>query len=210
MKEFREDLSIGLRQIFFVTLPFAAFFAVLALPTIRLIYEHGKVTPGGHRAGRLGSDLLQRRDGFRERQHAAEPRLLQHPEAVATADRRGGQPRPQRRASTCCSTSRWASAASLSPPRWSACSTSSRSCSCSARVSEAWTPESRRGVSSAARSPSSLWAWSRTRCGGASTRSLRHVARVAGALGGAGLRCSAARPTAWRPGPCGCLSCATW
>jgi putative peptidoglycan lipid II flippase len=46
MKEFREDLSTGLRQIFFTTLPFAAFFAVLALPTVRLIYEHGKVTPG--------------------------------------------------------------------------------------------------------------------------------------------------------------------
>jgi putative peptidoglycan lipid II flippase len=45
MKEFREDLSLGLRQIFFVTLPFTAFFAVLAVPTIRLIYEHGKVTP---------------------------------------------------------------------------------------------------------------------------------------------------------------------
>jgi putative peptidoglycan lipid II flippase len=44
MAEFREDLSTGLRQIFFVTLPFAAFFAVLALPTVRLIYEHGKVT----------------------------------------------------------------------------------------------------------------------------------------------------------------------
>ena len=45
MKEFRDDLSIGLRQIFFMTLPFAALFAVLALPTTRLIYEHGKVTP---------------------------------------------------------------------------------------------------------------------------------------------------------------------
>jgi putative peptidoglycan lipid II flippase len=45
MKELREDLSTGLRQIFFTTLPFAAFFAVLALPTVRLIYEHGKVTP---------------------------------------------------------------------------------------------------------------------------------------------------------------------
>jgi putative peptidoglycan lipid II flippase len=45
MKDFREDLSLGLRQIFFVTLPFTAFFAVLAVPTIRLIYEHGKVTP---------------------------------------------------------------------------------------------------------------------------------------------------------------------
>ena len=46
MKEFREDLSMGLRQIFFATLPFAAFFAVLALPTVRLIYQHGKVTSG--------------------------------------------------------------------------------------------------------------------------------------------------------------------
>ena len=46
MAEFRADLSTGLRQIFFVTLPFAAFFAVLALPTVRLIYEHGKVTSG--------------------------------------------------------------------------------------------------------------------------------------------------------------------
>lgn len=44
MAEFREDLSAGLRQIFFLTLPFAAFFAVLALPTVRLVYEHGKVT----------------------------------------------------------------------------------------------------------------------------------------------------------------------
>jgi putative peptidoglycan lipid II flippase len=44
MAEFREDLSTGLRQIFFLTLPFAAFFAVLALPTVRLVYEHGKVT----------------------------------------------------------------------------------------------------------------------------------------------------------------------
>lgn len=42
MTEFREDLSLGIRQIFFVTLPFAAFFSVLAVPTIRLIYEHGE------------------------------------------------------------------------------------------------------------------------------------------------------------------------
>jgi putative peptidoglycan lipid II flippase len=50
MKEFREDLSTGLRQIFFTTLPFAAFFAILALPTVRLIYEHGKVTPAEAKA----------------------------------------------------------------------------------------------------------------------------------------------------------------
>ncbi len=46
INELRQDLSTGIRQIFFTTLPFAAFFAVLALPTVRLIYEHGKVTPG--------------------------------------------------------------------------------------------------------------------------------------------------------------------
>ena len=45
MGEFREDLSLGLRQIIFMTLPFSAFFSVLALPTVRLIYQHGdKVT----------------------------------------------------------------------------------------------------------------------------------------------------------------------
>jgi putative peptidoglycan lipid II flippase len=41
MGEFRQDLSLGIRQIFFVTLPFVAFFSVLSVPTIRLIYEHG-------------------------------------------------------------------------------------------------------------------------------------------------------------------------
>ena len=45
MKELRDDLSLGLRQVFFATLPFAAFFGVLALPTVRLIYQHGRVTP---------------------------------------------------------------------------------------------------------------------------------------------------------------------
>ncbi len=42
-REFREDLSTGMRQILFFTLPFAAFFVVLALPTVRLIYEHGSL-----------------------------------------------------------------------------------------------------------------------------------------------------------------------
>jgi putative peptidoglycan lipid II flippase len=39
--EFRADLSHGLRQIFFITLPFAALFAVLALPTVRIVYGYG-------------------------------------------------------------------------------------------------------------------------------------------------------------------------
>ena len=42
MQEFRRDLSLGVRQIFFVTLPLAALFSVLATPTVRLIYEHGQ------------------------------------------------------------------------------------------------------------------------------------------------------------------------
>lgn len=46
MDDFRTALSNGLRQIFFVTLPFAAFFVVLGVPTVRLVFEHGKVTAG--------------------------------------------------------------------------------------------------------------------------------------------------------------------
>ena len=41
LKEFKDDLSLGIRQIFYLTLPFAAFFVVLAVPTVRLIYQHG-------------------------------------------------------------------------------------------------------------------------------------------------------------------------
>lgn len=45
MDDFRAALSSGLRQIFFTTLPFSAFFVVLGIPTVRLVFEHGKVTP---------------------------------------------------------------------------------------------------------------------------------------------------------------------
>lgn len=41
MPEFKETLTSGLRQVFFLTLPFTAFFLVLGKPTVRLIYEHG-------------------------------------------------------------------------------------------------------------------------------------------------------------------------
>ena len=98
MKEFREDLSTGLRQIFFVTLPFAAFFAVLALPTVRLIYEHGKVTPGEAELVASALTFFSVGHGLRERQHPAQPGLLQHPEALAAADHGSGQPGAQRRA----------------------------------------------------------------------------------------------------------------
>lgn len=40
-QQFREDLSLGIRQIFFFTLPFAGLFVALSVPTIRLIYQHG-------------------------------------------------------------------------------------------------------------------------------------------------------------------------
>ncbi len=58
MVEFREDLSTGLRQIFFVTLPFAALFAVLSVPTVRLIYEYGKVRGDEVAISGVGQALL--------------------------------------------------------------------------------------------------------------------------------------------------------
>lgn len=41
MEEFRSTLGFGIRQVFFLTLPFTAFFLVLGEPTVRLIYERG-------------------------------------------------------------------------------------------------------------------------------------------------------------------------
>lgn len=58
MAEFREDLSLGIRQIFFVTLPFAAFFSILAVPTVRLIYEHGRALGDQAAIAGTGSALL--------------------------------------------------------------------------------------------------------------------------------------------------------
>ncbi len=43
--DFRVALSSGARQIFFVTLPFSAFFVVLGVPTVRLVFEYGKIGP---------------------------------------------------------------------------------------------------------------------------------------------------------------------
>lgn len=48
--EFRSTLSAGTRQIFFVTLPFTAFFLVLGVPTVRLVFQHGNVTVADTRA----------------------------------------------------------------------------------------------------------------------------------------------------------------
>lgn len=58
MVEFREDLSLGIRQILFVTLPFAAFFSVLSVPTIRLIYEHGAALGNEAAVSGVASSLL--------------------------------------------------------------------------------------------------------------------------------------------------------
>jgi putative peptidoglycan lipid II flippase len=45
LAEFRESVSLGVQQIIFVTLPFTAFFLVIGLPTVRLVYQHGEVRP---------------------------------------------------------------------------------------------------------------------------------------------------------------------
>lgn len=50
VSEFRATLSAGTRQIFFVTLPFTAFFLVLGVPTVRLVFQHGNVTAADTRA----------------------------------------------------------------------------------------------------------------------------------------------------------------
>jgi putative peptidoglycan lipid II flippase len=39
---FRETLSLGVRQIFFVSLPFLAWFVVVPHPVVQLIYQHGR------------------------------------------------------------------------------------------------------------------------------------------------------------------------
>lgn len=49
LHEFSRAVSLGIRQIIFATLPFTGFFLVLGLPTVRLIYEYGRVEPGDTR-----------------------------------------------------------------------------------------------------------------------------------------------------------------
>jgi putative peptidoglycan lipid II flippase len=45
MTRFRETVSLGIRQMIFVSLPFLAWFTVLAAPIVRLVYERGTFTP---------------------------------------------------------------------------------------------------------------------------------------------------------------------
>ena len=85
MKEFRDYLSLGLRQIFFMTLPFAAFFAVLGASHDPAHLRTRKSDSRRDRVGGLGSDVLCSGYGLRQYQHPAQPRLLQHPEALAAA-----------------------------------------------------------------------------------------------------------------------------
>ncbi len=44
MERFRDTLSVGVRQMIFVSLPFLAWFTVLALPIIRMVYQRGAFT----------------------------------------------------------------------------------------------------------------------------------------------------------------------
>jgi len=45
MESFRETLSMGVRQIFFVSLPFVAWFVVVPHSIVQLIYQHGQFVP---------------------------------------------------------------------------------------------------------------------------------------------------------------------
>ena len=45
MDSFRETLSMGVRQIFFVSLPFVAWFVVVPHSIVQLIYQHGQFVP---------------------------------------------------------------------------------------------------------------------------------------------------------------------
>ena len=45
MDEFRETLSLGVRQMIYVSLPFLAWFTILAAPIVRLVYQRGTFTP---------------------------------------------------------------------------------------------------------------------------------------------------------------------
>ena len=45
MEQFRETLSAGIRQMIYVSLPFLAWFTILAAPVVRLIYQRGHSRP---------------------------------------------------------------------------------------------------------------------------------------------------------------------
>ena len=47
MDEFRETLSLGVRQMIYVSLPFLAWFTILAVPIVRLVYQRGTFNADG-------------------------------------------------------------------------------------------------------------------------------------------------------------------
>ena len=85
---FRDTVSLGVRQMVFVSLPFVAWFAVMPQAFVRLVYERGQFGSGAtvEVAGALAFFSVGPR--VRELQHHAQPGLPEHAEAVA-ADVRG-------------------------------------------------------------------------------------------------------------------------
>ncbi len=55
MDRFRETLSLGVRQIFFVSLPFVAWFVVVPHSIVQLIYQHGAFSRSTPRPWRRSS-----------------------------------------------------------------------------------------------------------------------------------------------------------
>ena len=85
----RATMANGMRQILFVLVPAAAAVLVLSEPMIRLVYQRGEFTAGGHDAGRDGALLVRLLAADQRPLPAAHPDLLQPPAALgADRDRR--------------------------------------------------------------------------------------------------------------------------
>ena len=95
---FRDTVSLGVRQMVFVSLPFVAWFAVMPAAFVQLVYERGQFGADGDGGGGRRARVLLRRAGVRQLQHHAQPRLPEHAEAVAADVRELRQPGRQRAA----------------------------------------------------------------------------------------------------------------
>ena len=131
---FRDTVSMGVRQMVFVSLPFVAWFAVMPAG----VRAHGvrarAIRPRRDGRGRRGARVLLRRARVRQLEHHAQPGLPEHAEAVAADVRELRATSPSTCCCAGCCTSRWACPASRSAWRPSRRSTSSRcSCCCGAR-----------------------------------------------------------------------------
>ena len=93
MDEFRETLSLGVRQMIYVSLPFLAWFTILAAPIVRLVYQRGTFTPPRLRKWR-GRWPRSRWAYVRQREHHVQPQLPEPAAALAAALRRAREPRP--------------------------------------------------------------------------------------------------------------------